>query len=150
MGWNQASTNIDFEDDGDWHATMSEKEWSANMSREMVASAKKDFEGEYGDRRIEIVWIGDKERMNELTLRKKLEQCLVTPKEFAWGPKVWAKRLEDPYPDEDEEEQEAPPPPPKKAKKSGKKKGNANSKAKGKAKGKHKGHNHQKKRRGKK
>lgn len=50
---------------------------------------------EYGDRRQEIVFIGLKGQMNESTIRKRLDECLV--KNYLTAPKIFEK-LKDPFP----------------------------------------------------
>lgn len=53
------------------------------------------FDGNYGDRCQEIVFIGidlDRELIEE-----RLQQCLLTDLEYASGPELWAK-LPDPMP----------------------------------------------------
>merc|ERR1719319_2025757 len=81
MMWNQAAHIIEFEDGGDWFVTMDEEQWTQNLTAEMVREAKGDFEGVYGDRRQEVVFIGDVRRMEEGKLREILEGCLLTEKE---------------------------------------------------------------------
>jgi len=49
----------------------------------------------WGDRRQEIVFIGI--GMDEATLRRSLDACLLTDAEMRGGPKAWA-RLPDPFP----------------------------------------------------
>merc|ERR1712154_640202 len=96
---------IDFEDGGDWLCTMPDEEWMEQMTQDMVAQAKQDFEGEFGDRRQEIVFIGDNEAMKQKELSRALEECLLNDEEMSWGPEQWVQRLEDPF-EMDEHEHE--------------------------------------------
>jgi hypothetical protein len=64
------------------------------QSEEVKANVLKDFDGEYGDRRQEIVLVGL--GLDAAALKKGLDQCLVTEKEFKGGPEKWAE-FEDPF-----------------------------------------------------
>ncbi|MCM8525023.1 MAG: GTP-binding protein, partial [Lentisphaeraceae bacterium] len=52
------------------------------------------FEGIYGDRRQEVVFIGT--HLDKEELIKKLDECLLTEEEFVKGPVFW-KTFEDPF-----------------------------------------------------
>ncbi|RAP25785.1 hypothetical protein DID78_07260, partial [Candidatus Marinamargulisbacteria bacterium SCGC AG-343-D04] len=79
---------------GKWWAAVPKIEWDLE-DEEMIKSIQENWEEPYGDRRQELVFIGtgvDKEG-----IRRKLESCLLTDKEFSLGPEVWAG-YEDPIP----------------------------------------------------
>ena len=106
--WNQAGELIDFEDGGNWFATIPEKDWS-NLTPDAIAGIKKDFKGKYGDRRQEIVFIGDKLLMNKDELIKQLDFCLLNKDEMRWGPQGWIDKIDDPFEldfDDDDDEYE--------------------------------------------
>jgi hypothetical protein len=56
----------------------------------------------YGDRRQELIMIGDAVHLST-TLRRELDACLLTDAEFAKPPKEWGT-LPDPFPEWDVEE----------------------------------------------
>jgi len=60
------------------------------------AAIRQQFEGEYGDRRQELVFIGI--HMDEPAFRSRLEQCLLRDKEMELGPEGWLA-LPDPFPE---------------------------------------------------
>eukprot|EP01083_Nonionella_stella_P095637 268526_1 len=93
--WNQAGELVDFEDGGNWFATIPEKDW--NLTEEAVQQIKKDFEGKYGDRRQEIVFIGDKDAMDKDKLIEQLNFCLLNKEEMRLGPEGWTEKIDDPF-----------------------------------------------------
>jgi G3E family GTPase len=81
---------------GRWWAEAEEDDWPDE--EEEKADIRRDFEGEWGDRRQELVFIGkgfDEARKQDL--RRKLDACLLTEEEMARGPTLW-RRLKDPFP----------------------------------------------------
>ncbi|MCH2207791.1 MAG: GTP-binding protein [Lentisphaerales bacterium] len=64
------------------------------LEEEYADYIKESFVGSYGDRKQEIVLIGV--HLDEASLRKKLDDSLLTDEEFALGPEVW-KNYEDPF-----------------------------------------------------
>eukprot|EP01083_Nonionella_stella_P197670 726520_1 len=93
--WNQAGELVDFEDGGNWFATIPEKEWT--LTNQQIKEIKKDFNGKYGDRRQEIVFIGDKDKMDRKSLEEQLNFCLLTKDEMRMGPEGWKEKIDDPF-----------------------------------------------------
>jgi hypothetical protein len=79
---------------GLWAAALPEEEW-AEMDEETKADIQSTFDGPYGDRRQETVWIG--RGLDREALRAHLEAALLTDVEFAVGPEAW-QTFEDPLP----------------------------------------------------
>ena len=98
--WSQAAELVDFEDGGNWFATIPEEEWEAefaNMTESAIKDIKKDFDGKYGDRRQALVFIGDQRTMDKEALIEQLDSCLLSKEEMEMGPDGWAEKLEDPF-----------------------------------------------------
>lgn len=68
-----------------WFCTVPEDEWPFEHE-EAVTEVKKDFEGPWGDRRQELVFIG--ERLDAEALTAELDRCLVTDEEWRRVEKV--------------------------------------------------------------
>jgi len=77
---------------GFWWAAVPEKHWPPE-AREHVAER---VQGEFGDRRQELVFIGTLGTMNRARISAMLDRCLVP--ETTFEPGRWA-RLADPFPD---------------------------------------------------
>eukprot|EP00762_Andalucia_godoyi_P005862 ANDGO_07016.mRNA.1 Putative metal chaperone YciC len=98
--WSQAGEVYRFEYGGEWFAAVPEDEWEDN-DPEIIAQVKADFDGEFGDRRQELVFIGmgfDKNRLQAV-----LDSCLLTDDEMAAGEDEWMD-FEDPFDSWDEED----------------------------------------------
>ena len=78
---------------GFWWAAVPRDRWPDDP--EWRAGVRKLWRAPYGDRRQEIVFIG--QNMDEAGIRRELDRALVTEAEFAMGPAAWA-RLPDPFP----------------------------------------------------
>ncbi len=91
--WSQAGCSVRMNPAGFWWAAASDEEWPDD--EESIAEIRSKFNGEYGDRRQELVFIGN--AMDEQRIRSILDVCLLTDLEFVLGPNFW-KRLEDPLP----------------------------------------------------
>jgi G3E family GTPase len=90
--WEQAGRQVEVGPAGFWWAAVPKKDWPTEPAERRAIRA--DFEGEYGDRRQELVFIG--QDMDEAALRRALEDALVTPAEERLGPAGWT-RLPDPF-----------------------------------------------------
>ena len=91
--WSQAGGVINISPAGTWWATVPESEWPDDPDNR--AYIKQQSEGEYGDRRQEMVMIGV--GMDRPALVASLDACLVTDAEMASGPDGWAA-IDDPFP----------------------------------------------------
>ena len=79
---------------GYWWAAVPEAYWPEEAAeREDIRSI---FEGEYGDRRQELVFIG--QHLDPAAIQARLDACLLTDAEMARGPEGW-QELDDPFPD---------------------------------------------------
>lgn len=96
--WSQAGYVISIDPGGTWWADAYDEEIPDDMREEIEAL----IQGEYGDRRQEIVFIGID--MEEATLRPKLDACLLTDEEMQAGVAVWAT-YPDPFPGWDYDEE---------------------------------------------
>jgi G3E family GTPase len=91
--WSQAGCSIRIDPAGYWWAAAPEDEWPE--SQEEIDKPKSAYVGEHGDRRQELVFIGN--AMDENSIREILDSCLLTDLEFVQGPESW-QSFEDPFP----------------------------------------------------
>lgn len=91
--WSQAGVSMQLEPVGYWWAG-APAELLPEQS-EIPQDVLAQFQGEYGDRRQELVFIGID--MDELAIREQLDACLVTDMEFVQGPELW-EQFADPMP----------------------------------------------------
>jgi len=92
--WSQAGRVAELSPHAVWWDAVPQDEWPDDPeSRVGIAS---HFEGEYGDRRQELVFIGHK--LDESAIHAALDACLLTDDERAGGPTVWAT-IRDPLPE---------------------------------------------------
>ncbi|MBK9746358.1 MAG: GTP-binding protein [Chloroflexi bacterium] len=90
--WSQAGDVITLDYGGEWWANTPDDEYPDDPA--LVAEIKREFEGEYGDRRQELVVIGIE--MDQAAIRAALDACLLTDDEMAQGAKQW-RRYRDPF-----------------------------------------------------
>ena len=79
---------------GRWWASVPKNRWPDTDEFEKVL--KDNWNPQYGDRRQEMVFIGLKGELDEVTIRKRLDECLV--EDYLVAPELWQK-LEDPFPE---------------------------------------------------
>jgi len=91
--WSQAGGIMRHGPAGTWWAATPREHWPQDP--EYLASIEAVFDGEYGDRRQEIVFIG--QHLKPEKTREILNRCLLTDTEMAAGPEGW-KTLDDPFP----------------------------------------------------
>lgn len=105
--WSQAGRVIELTPQGVWWADVDEAHWPDDP--ESRSAILDNFEGQYGDRRQELVFIG--KNLDEAGIREALDAALMTEQEMTAGPEVW-QTIIDPFPEwptpgqmeEDEEE----------------------------------------------
>ena len=68
----------------------------SELPPELRSAVEKDVEGEYGDRRQELVFIGS--GMDEATLTETLDGCLLTDSEMRLGIEKWPTAFSSPWP----------------------------------------------------
>jgi G3E family GTPase len=80
-----------------WWSAVKKSKWGNNKKEiELVEkSVEAIWDPVYGDRRIEIVFIGQKLNKSEIT--KSLEDCLITDEEFKLGDMKWEEMFTDPF-----------------------------------------------------
>ncbi len=91
--WSQAGGVVRHGPAGYWWAAVPRSRWP--MDAEYLRNIEAEFEGEYGDRRQEIVFIG--QYLEPDAMRERLDACLLTAEEMAGGPGAWA-HYPDPFP----------------------------------------------------
>jgi G3E family GTPase len=90
--WSQAGEVISLDYGGEWWADTPTDEYPDDPA--LVAEIKQQFEGEYADRRQELVVIGIE--MDQAAIRDALDACLLTDEEMALGWRAW-RRFDDPF-----------------------------------------------------
>ena len=103
--WSQAGGIVRHGPAGLWWADVPRKHWPEDP--EQCAHIEAEFVGDFGDRRQEIVFIG--QNLEPEMTCKTLDSCLLSDAEMAMGKEAW-KRFDDPFPrwfasdDEDQDE----------------------------------------------
>ncbi|MCY4272534.1 MAG: GTP-binding protein [bacterium] len=92
--WSQAGLSVTLEPLSLWHAATPEEEWDLESDEER-AELESLWDPLVGDRQIEIVFIGID--MDEADIRRRLDACVLTGREFEKGPEKWV-RYRDPLP----------------------------------------------------
>jgi hypothetical protein len=95
--WSTAGAMLTLGSEMPWFSCVDEHEWNADEDTKKAITA--DFEGEWGDRRQELVIIGEKLDIEGLT--KLLDDCLISRAEM----RKWEKVMHDKSLDEDEKEE---------------------------------------------
>lgn len=91
--WSQAGGVVRHGPAGIWWAAAPREHWPDDP--DYLASIEEQFVGEYGDRRQEIVFIGQNLQPDETC--KLLDACLLSDAEMSLGPDAW-KCFDDPFP----------------------------------------------------
>jgi G3E family GTPase len=92
--WSQAGRVMELSPQGVWWADVTRDQWPDDPAEQ--ADILANFDGEFGDRRQELVFIGKK--LDETTIRAALDAALMTDAEMTGGPAVWSK-IRDPLPE---------------------------------------------------
>lgn len=95
--WSTAGAMLTLGSEMPWFCCVPEEDWGADA--DTVAAIRKDFEGEWGDRRQELVFIG--EGLDVAGLTKMLDACLLSRAEM----RKWEKVMFDGKKDEDAKEE---------------------------------------------
>ncbi|KAF9691161.1 hypothetical protein EKO04_010780 [Ascochyta lentis] len=95
--WSTAGAMLTLGSEMPWFCCVPEEDWGADA--DTFAAIRKDFEGEWGDRRQELVFIGEKLDIEGLT--KMLDGCLLSRAEM----RRWEKVMFDAKTDEDAKEE---------------------------------------------
>ena len=91
--WAQAGGIVRHGPAGVWWADAPREDWPSDPDQR--ARIESEFEGEFGDRRQEIVFIG--QNLEADHTRETLDKCLLTDAEMALGMEQW-KEFDDPFP----------------------------------------------------
>lgn len=91
--WTHAGKVFAFEPAGLWAAATDESEWRADP--ELAADIEEVWADPYGDRRTEVVLIGQRSDWSEIV--QDLDRCLLTDAEYGLGPDGWSQ-MHDPLP----------------------------------------------------
>jgi G3E family GTPase len=92
--WSQAGSSASADGAGTWYAAAPRAEWPDDP--ETLRSIEENWQEPWGDRRQELVFIGD--RLDEAGLRARLDAALLDEREYARGPRAWG-RYADPFPE---------------------------------------------------
>lgn len=91
--WSQAGCSVRMNPAGYWWEAVPDENWPDD--EQSIAEIRSRFDGLHGDRRQELVFIGNS--MNQENIVSILESCLLTDDEFESGPEAWAE-FPDPFP----------------------------------------------------
>ncbi|MFY8214973.1 MAG: zinc metallochaperone GTPase ZigA [Chthoniobacterales bacterium] len=91
--WSQAGGSAEYRPVGYWWAAAPKTHWPDDD--ESWKSIMKDWQEPYGDRRQQLVFIGQDLPKEEML--DQLRKCLLDDRELAMGPEKWAK-FSDPFP----------------------------------------------------
>jgi hypothetical protein len=92
LTWSHAGAMLNVDGGHQWFAGQDPTAWPP----ETRTAIEMDFEGEHGDRRQELVFIGAD--MNQGALTACLDECLLTDAELALGPTEWTTAFEHEWP----------------------------------------------------
>ncbi|KAI0574223.1 Cobalamin synthesis protein [Pyrenophora tritici-repentis] len=95
--WSTAGAMLTLGSEMPWFCCVSEDDWGADA--DTVKAIRNDFEGEWGDRRQEMVFIGEKLDVEGIT--KQLDACLLSRTEM----KKWTNVMKDEKLNDEEKEE---------------------------------------------
>lgn len=93
--WSQAGMVLTMGNGGNWFKELPDDMWPKDPS--IRAEILKDFDDELGDKRQELVFIGQFSKLDQSWIREQLESCLVTAKEWKNCLKMKMDNFEDPW-----------------------------------------------------
>ncbi|WRT70147.1 uncharacterized protein IL334_007141 [Kwoniella shivajii] len=92
--WSQAGVMCTIDGGGPWMCRIPENQWPSDGDQETVDAIKLDFMGEWGDRRQELVFIG--QELDQELITKTMNQVLLSDNEWAkWEKIMKSGRLSD-------------------------------------------------------
>ena len=94
--WSRAGVQSDVSPAGRWFATVPESHWPDDPDEIIIVRSK--WVKPHGDRRQEIVVIGDAEEMDVDFVRESFDACLLTDAEMDLGVQGWKEAFVDPFP----------------------------------------------------
>ena len=92
--WSQAGGSAEYKPVGYWWAAAPKSRWPDD--EETLKSIMKDWKEPFGDRRQQIVYIG--QNLPKDAMIAELDRCLLNNEEMVHGPEAWCK-LPDPFPE---------------------------------------------------
>jgi len=92
--WSQAGGSAEYRPVGYWWAAAPKSGWPDD--EEVCKSIMKDWQKPWGDRRQQLVYIGQNLPKEEMLAA--LHKCLLDDREMAFGPDGWKSRMRDPFP----------------------------------------------------
>jgi G3E family GTPase len=92
--WSQAGGTAEYRPVGYWWAGVAKDRWPTDD--ESLLAIMKEWQEPFGDRRQELVYIGQNLPKEEMLGR--LEACLLTDEEMAMSPAEWTTFFTDPFP----------------------------------------------------
>ncbi|AMV28337.1 Putative metal chaperone YciC [Gemmata sp. SH-PL17] len=92
--WSQAGRVVELSPQAVWWADVPRDQWPTDSDERTEILAT--FEGEYGDRRQELVFIG--QSLDQVAIRAALDAALMTEAEMCGGSVAWAQ-INDPLPE---------------------------------------------------
>lgn len=90
--WSQAGGNCLYDRLGRWWAAIPDQHWPKGEAA--LQELRKVWDLEYGDRRIELAFIG--EQIDRVDLTRRLDACLLTRDELSLDEELW-RALRDPF-----------------------------------------------------
>lgn len=91
--WSQAGGLVRHGPAGWWWSTVPRERWPE--APELRSRIEAEFDGDHGDRRQEIVFIG--QHLDPASIRARLDRCLLDDAEWSAGPSAW-RGYPDPFP----------------------------------------------------
>jgi len=94
--WDHVSQIVEIAHAGRFYASL-DAETREMLGEEVAKESEANSEGEHGDRRIELLFIG--KNMNQKEIESKLDACLITKEELAKGSEVYSTICKDEFPE---------------------------------------------------
>jgi G3E family GTPase len=101
-GWSQAGGSAEHRPVGIWWAAVPKDRWP--VEKEVQDYIAKQWHPSYGDRRQELVFIG--QDLPKTEMLAALQECLLDDQEMSFEPEEWKRRFSDPFPSWTSQEEE--------------------------------------------